>query len=301
MKAAIPALIALFVSINPYELLADVQKDYEAAAMRLAIAAGCRASYGEYELFEVALAEFERMAVVSNTDITAEELAEMKQRLYATEATKDGNMFMLGFCESLKKMLLPVVKDVIAFPPESDPESVTGMVPEARLDVQPTTKVPVAARPPRRSSNVARTAASVDEAVREAEEAAIRDLLDAALEEASAQVEEPTTVALTGGQRQGIIEAVSRNWNKSIVIGKENFEELVIVLEVSVAPNGMIDASSLKPVEPNNPTGDFEIAYETARRSVLRAGVIPIPEGHFPEGGKLTFTFDPALNTASLK
>lgn len=183
--------------------------------------------------------------------------------------------------------------------PEALPESVTEIVPEAQPDVAPSAAPPLATRPLRRSANVARAAAAVDAAVREAEEAAIRELLDAAVAEAAVQaVEEPTTVALTGGQRQGIIEAVSRNWNKSIVVGKENFEQLVIVLEVSVAPNGMIISGSVKPLEPSIPQGDFEVAYEAARRSVLRAEVIPLPAGQYPEGVRLELTFDPALNEA---
>ncbi|OUS07594.1 hypothetical protein A9Q96_06725 [Rhodobacterales bacterium 52_120_T64] len=182
---------------------------------------------------------------------------------------------------------------------EAQPESVTEIVPEAQPDAPPSAAPPRASRPPRRSANVARAAAAIDQAVREAEEAAIRELLDAAVAESTAQaVEEPTTVALTGGQRQGIIEAVSRNWNKSIVIGKENFEQLVIVLEVSVAPNGMIVPGSVKPLEPSNPQGDHEVAYEAARRSVLRAEVIPLPAGQYPEGVRLELTFDPALDIA---
>jgi hypothetical protein len=107
-------------------------------------------------------------------------------------------------------------------------------------------------------------------------------------------------VVLSGGQRQGIIEAVSRNWDTSIIVGKENYEDLAIVLEVSVAPNGMIIRESIKPVTPATPSGDFIIAYDAARRSVLRAEVIPLPSGAFPNGVRLVLTFDPALGNASL-
>lgn len=181
---------------------------------------------------------------------------------------------------------------------EALPESVTEIVPEAQPDVPPSAAPPRATRPPRRSDNVARAAEAIEQAVREAEEAAIRELLDAAV--AEAEVVEQPAHQLTSGQRQGIIEAVSRNWNKSIVIGKENFEELVIVLEVSVAPNGMIVPGSVKPLEPTSPFGDFEVAYEAARRSVLRAEVIPLPAGQYPEGVRLELTFDPALNAAGV-
>ncbi len=183
---------------------------------------------------------------------------------------------------------------------EAPPESATEIIPEAQPDVPPTAAPPRAATPLRRPSNVERVAEAVNQAMREAEEAAIRELLDAATAEAATQaVEEPTPVApLSGGQRQGIIQAVSRNWNKSIVIGKENFEQLVIVLEVSVAPNGMIVPGSVKPLEPANPQGDFQVAYDAARRSVIRAEVIPLPAGQYPEGVRLELTFDPALDEA---
>jgi hypothetical protein len=194
---------------------------------------------------------------------------------------------------------------------EALPEAATEIAPEAQPDVPSPNAPPSAGRPARRNTvNVEEVAeaieqaasdleaAAIDNAVREAEEAAIRELLDSAVEDAEAQAVEQPPVQLTGGQRQGIIESVSRNWNKSIVIGKENFEQLVIVLEVSVAPNGMIVPGSVKPVEPANPSGDFEVAYDAARRSVLRAEVIPLPAGQYPEGVRLELTFDPALDVA---
>ncbi|MEO1918379.1 MAG: hypothetical protein ABGW81_01440 [Paracoccaceae bacterium] len=189
---------------------------------------------------------------------------------------------------------------------EAPPESVTEIVPDALPDIPPSAAPPRATSPVRRSENVARTAKAIEDAMREAVEAEIRETVEAAIrelqdaavaEEAAKPVEQPP-VALSGGQRQGIIEAVSRNWNKSIVIGKENYEDLVIVLEVSVAPNGMIIRESIKPVTPATPSGDFIIAYDAARRSVLRAEVIPLPAGQFPEGVRLVLTFNPALNEA---
>lgn len=183
---------------------------------------------------------------------------------------------------------------------EALPESVTEIVPEAQPDVPPSAAPPRATRPPRRSDNVARAAEAIEQAVREAEEAAIRELLDAAVAEAATQVVEQPAVQLTGGQRQGIIEAVSQYWNKSLVEGKENYERLIIVLEVSVAPNGKIIAGSVKPIEPSSPSGDFIIAYDAARRSILRAEIIPLPAGQFPEGVRLELTFNPVLTDAGI-
>ena len=179
---------------------------------------------------------------------------------------------------------------------EALPESVTEIVPEAQPDVQPSAAPPRATRPPRRSANIAQTAEAAAELARAAEQEAIDALLEAVAAE-EAVVEQPA-VTLSGGQRQGIIEAVSRNWNKSIVTGKENYERLVITLAVRIASNGAI-IGDVEPVDPANPTGDFAIAYEAARRSVLRAEVIPLPAG-YPEGVRLILRFDPALDIAGL-
>ena len=135
-----------------------------------------------------------------------------------------------------------------------------------------------------------------NEVAHNAEEAVDRELLDPPV----AEFAERLQVTLTEEQRQRIAEAVSRNWNKSIIIGKVNFEQLVIVLEVGIAPNGAIVAGSIKPVAPSNPIGDFKIAYDAARRAVLRAEVIPLPYEVYLEEIKLTFTFDPTLKVASL-
>ena len=185
---------------------------------------------------------------------------------------------------------------------EAMPESVTEIVPEAQPDVPPSAAPPRAPLPVRRPANVARTAEAIDQAAREAEEAAAeRDAIDALAEavaaENAAQIVEQQAVVLSGAERQGIIDAVSDNWNKSIIIGKENYELLVIVLEVSIAPNGAVIKSSIKPIEPKNPTGDLLFAYETAARSLRKVGVIPLPAGQFPEGVRLELRFDPALVT----
>ena len=179
---------------------------------------------------------------------------------------------------------------------EALPESVTEIVPEAQPDVPPSAAPPRATRPPRRSANVAQAAEDAAELARAAEQDAINALLEAVAAEEPV-VEQPA-VTLSGGQRQGIIEAVSRNWNKSIVMGKENFEQLVITLAVQVAANGAI-IGDVEPLDPANPTGDFAVAYDAARRSVLRAEVIPLPAG-FPEGVRLILRFDPALDIAGL-
>ena len=172
-------------------------------------------------------------------------------------------------------------------------ESVTQIEIEAQPDATPSAAPPRATRPPRRSANLATATTEIEDLVRDQEEQAIRDLLDEAL--AAAVTEEPAPAAsLSAAQKRGIGEAVSQNWNKSIVLGKENYESLVIRLSVSVGPDGTI-LGNVQPVEPANPTGDFQIAFDAARRAVLRAGTIPLPAGQYPDGVRLILRFDPIL------
>lgn len=98
--------ISLIV-VGTHAALADPQKELEAAGMQIAIAANCRASYGEHELFEIAFAQFEDLVRSSDHDISDEELAEMKQAMYETEADPEYNLFMHGFCNKLKEELMP--------------------------------------------------------------------------------------------------------------------------------------------------------------------------------------------------
>lgn len=177
---------------------------------------------------------------------------------------------------------------------EAQPEAVTEIVPEAQPDAPPSAAPPRASVPPRRSANAAAHAAEMERALREQENDDIAAAL-AALEADTPDTPTPQAAApLSGAQRRGIGEAVSRNWNKSIVLGKENYERLVVKISVSVGPDGEI-LGGVEPVDPANPTGDFMVAYEAARRAVLRAESIPLPAGQYPDGVRLILRFDPVL------
>jgi len=96
------------ITLSLHSALAGEQKNFEVAGMQLAIAANCRASYGEDDLFEIAFTNFENLARGSGHNITDEELAKAKQKLYETEAETGDNPFLRGFCKELKEKLLPV-------------------------------------------------------------------------------------------------------------------------------------------------------------------------------------------------
>ncbi len=188
---------------------------------------------------------------------------------------------------------------VIEEEPQSQPAAVTEIIPEAQPDATPTASPVIASMPVLRAPDGPSTASEIDLAVQAAEEDAIRDLLAEALnEEAPAetpnQPDTPAPVSLTGSQKRNIGAAVSQHWNKSIVLGKANYEQLVVRVSVMVAADGRI-ISDVTPVEPSNPTGDFQVAFDAARRAVMRADVIPLPAGQFPDGVKLILRFDPVL------
>jgi hypothetical protein len=106
MWGGIFAVLILMVISQP--VVADPEDEFLAAEMQLGIAANCRASYGDHELFEVAFAQFEDVALRTGQDITDKELDEAKQKLYEMEAETEENLFLRGFCKDLREELLPV-------------------------------------------------------------------------------------------------------------------------------------------------------------------------------------------------
>jgi len=177
------------------------------------------------------------------------------------------------------------------------PESVSQVQPDAQPDAAPS------AAPVRRPANAAANAAAILQKIQADEAAQIQALLEAATADAQASQasppsSQPATATsqlssnLSGAQKRAIGSVIGENWNKSIVLGKTNFENLVIRVAVSVAADGTI-IGAVEPVEPANPSGDFQVAFDAARRAVLRAGVIPLPAGQYPEGVRLILRFDP--------
>ncbi len=176
------------------------------------------------------------------------------------------------------------------------PESVTQITPEAQPDVAPSAAPPRASVPPRRRASSVANAEEIARQIRDQEEAEIRALLEAAAAEGTPETPPAApaqaSAQLTGAQARSIGAAISANWNKSIVLGKENYEDLVVKISVSVGSDGKI-LGGVEPVQPPNPTGDFAVAYEAARRAVLKAGTIPLPPGQYPDGVTLILKFDP--------
>ncbi len=180
-------------------------------------------------------------------------------------------------------------------------DTVASIQPEAQPDVEESAAPPRAAVPVRRPSNIAQTAAEILEPdTPEPEEPPAEEPEDDTIDDLLGQIDEPTesetppatNVQLSSGQRRGIVDAIQSNWNKSILIGRPDYETLVVRVEVDLSPTGDI-LSDVRAISPRNPQGDFEIAFEAARRAILRAGNIPLPAGKFPDGVTLILNFHP--------
>lgn len=167
-------------------------------------------------------------------------------------------------------------------------EATTEITPEGQQDVEISAFAPQnAARPPRRPRRLSVPAPQDD----------LQDEINAALQAAqeATQTEPPVVAELTGPEKGVIGDVVSQKWNKGNITGQENFEQYVVRIAVEVSASGVVE--SVSPLEPENPSGIFEIAYRAARSAVLqanRAGGIPLPEGKFPNGVRLVLRFDPA-------
>ena len=85
---------------------AEHKENYEAAGIRLAIAANCRANYGDHELFEVAFSQFEIAAQTSPQDFTKSQMSELKNEFYQIEADEGDNPFLRGACQNLRDLLI---------------------------------------------------------------------------------------------------------------------------------------------------------------------------------------------------
>lgn len=80
--------------------------ELEAAGMQVALAASCRATYGENELFEVAFTRMEGIAHKSGVEVSRREMMKFKEELYDIEPGDEDNMFLRGFCTKLKEHLM---------------------------------------------------------------------------------------------------------------------------------------------------------------------------------------------------
>lgn len=100
-------ILAIILAVCASQAAAEMNEKFKAAAVQVAIAANCRATYGQHDLFEVAFANFEAVAERTEADLSELELAEMKQELYDFEAEPEGNILLEGFCKKLAAQLLP--------------------------------------------------------------------------------------------------------------------------------------------------------------------------------------------------
>lgn len=173
-------------------------------------------------------------------------------------------------------------------------EATTEITPDGQQTDQISAFAPQTANRPAR--NPRRANVSIPETTSEPDMTnAVAAALQAAQE--ASQTTPPVVADLTGPQRAVIGDVVSQKWNVGRIRGVENYEQYVVRVAVEVDINGVVDRESIAPVEPEVPTGYYEIAYRAARSAIIQAGQaggIPLPEGVFPNGVRLVLRFDPA-------
>ncbi len=194
--------------------------------------------------------------------------------------------------------------------PAAPKEATTEITPDAVEQENPTTPK-AAARPRGRPADLA---AKQEQRKKEAEAAAAAAKEAEAKAEAEAQAAaeakpEPTPAAQETGQRLGqdfnssearaIGDVIGKSWNKTLIEGKDQYERLVITVRVKMTAGGKV-MGAVEPVKPRSPNGDFKVAFEAARRAILRAQPIPLPASKFRDGDFLEIRFDPGRSTISL-
>jgi len=172
------------------------------------------------------------------------------------------------------------------------PESSTEITPEGQENVEISRYAPVtAAQPPRRPRNLR---IIVEEPESNPQEDAVLAAIEQAEREAEAAAAQQLVQAeMTGQETASIVSAFSPYWNKASLIGQENYEQYVVIIEFNVTSQGVVERP-IEAYEPSNPTGVFQLAYRAARSAVLQAGTIPLNSAKFPDGLRIRLRFDPA-------
>lgn len=182
-------------------------------------------------------------------------------------------------------------------------EATTETVPDAEPEERPTTPV-AATRPKGRPANLRAEAEKRKKAEEEAIAAASAPVQAETPKPAAEKVAETPRGSRLGNdfnssQRQAVGDAISGVWNKQLIEGKQGFEDLVVIVRVRLTAAGRI-VGAVEPVQPVSPQGDFKVAYEAARRAILRAQPIPLPQDVFRDGDYLEIRFDPGRSAISL-
>ncbi len=146
------------------------------------------------------------------------------------------------------------------------------------------------------------TPVAPDEPIAEApaepeEPSAEDDALAAALAEAQAGADTPLPSGppMTGGEIEAFRVSVSSCWNVGALSSAALDTQVIVGL--SVAPNGIPDASSIRLVESSGGTdAGADQAYEAARRAIIRCGRegFPLPPEKYDQWKELELVFDPS-------
>lgn len=97
-------------------------------------------------------------------------------------------------------------------------------------------------------------------------------------------------IPLTASETDGIAAQVQPNWNIGSLSGAPDFDKMVVVLHVTLLPDGTITDVKVDNTQPGNPY--FVQAMESAKRAMLITRQLKLPAGKTYQ--MITFQFRPA-------
>ena len=104
------------------------------------------------------------------------------------------------------------------------------------------------------------------------------------------QTSQFSEIPLTASETDGIAAQVQPNWNIGSLAGAPDFDKMIVVLHVTLLPDGTITNVTVDNTQPGNPY--FKQAMESARRAMLITKQLKLPPGKTYQ--MITFQFRPA-------
>ncbi len=178
--------------------------------------------------------------------------------------------------------------------PVTEPEAVaplTAARPRGRPDVQTAEATP----PPAAPETQTETQTAAAEPVRAATPATqARPAREAATPRPARTPDVPVGAPLTAREKDGITLAVKKNWNVGPFQGRPDFRELIVTVRFELDQAGNVLGGKVEPVTPASPSGPYKLAYDAARRAVLRSAPFRMPPEKFGRWKVVEITFNPS-------
>ncbi|HEU0222531.1 MAG TPA: hypothetical protein VFR34_10040 [Paracoccaceae bacterium] len=104
----------------------------------------------------------------------------------------------------------------------------------------------------------------------------------------------PVGPPLTAVEKDGIRLKVKQNWNVVNIQGRPDFRDLIVTVRFELDREGNVVGKAVEPVTPANPTGPLRLAFDLARRAVLKSEPFQMPPEKFAQWRLVEITFNPS-------